>query len=101
MEYRQFDGRTQAVDVPPGQSIMDAAVRNNVPGIIAECGGSCACGTCHVYLIEETSSTFGPPTDAEAELLEFAEGRESNSRLSCQLVIGRECTKVCVSVPEP
>ncbi|WP_280424517.1 2Fe-2S iron-sulfur cluster-binding protein [Nocardia carnea] len=85
--YHLPDGTEQTVDVPAGQSVMDGSVRNNLPGIVAECGGSCSCATCHVYLHESSAGTFDPPSDEESELVEFLEGYRPNSRLSCQLII--------------
>ncbi|AEH09450.1 MULTISPECIES: 2Fe-2S iron-sulfur cluster-binding protein [Protofrankia] len=92
------DGSEHAVDVPPGQTVMDGSVRNNLPGIVAECGGSCSCATCHVYVDPESQAFFDEMTDEERELLEFADGAQDNSRLSCQLVITGECEGVRVTV---
>lgn len=88
--YHLPDGSVQTVDVPAGQSVMDGSVRNNLPGIVAECGGSCSCATCHVYLPGCSAELFDPPTDEESELVEFLEGAQPNSRLSCQLIIGAQ-----------
>ncbi|NMO03955.1 (2Fe-2S)-binding protein [Gordonia sp. TBRC 11910] len=85
--YHLPDGSIETVDVPTGQSVMDGSVRNNLPGIVAECGGSCSCATCHVYLDDAANALFDPPSDEEAELMEFLEGAQPNSRLSCQLII--------------
>ncbi|WP_250291012.1 MULTISPECIES: 2Fe-2S iron-sulfur cluster-binding protein [unclassified Frankia] len=92
------DGTEHAVDVPPGQTVMDGSVRNNLPGIVAECGGSCSCATCHVYVGPESQAFFDEMTDEERELLEFADGTREDSRLSCQLVITSECKGVRVTV---
>ncbi|WP_067650382.1 2Fe-2S iron-sulfur cluster-binding protein [Nocardia harenae] len=86
--YHLPDGSVQTVDVPAGQSVMDGSVRNNLPGIVAECGGSCSCATCHVYLPGASAALFDPPSDEESELVEFLAGAQPNSRLSCQLIIG-------------
>ncbi|PKZ64548.1 2Fe-2S ferredoxin [Gordonia terrae] len=85
--YHLPDGTVSAVNVPTGQSVMDGSVRNNLPGIVAECGGSCSCATCHVLLPESSAGLFPEPTDEEAELVEFLDGAQPNSRLSCQLII--------------
>ncbi len=85
--YHLPDGTEESVDVPAGQTVMDGSVRNNLPGIVAECGGSCSCATCHVYLDDSVDAQFDPPSDEEAELVEFLEAVRPNSRLSCQLVI--------------
>ena len=86
----QPDGEIASVGVPAGLTLMDASVRNNLPGILAECGGMCSCGTCHVYVDAQWASLLPEPEFEEAELLEFLEGTESNSRLSCQIVVTDE-----------
>jgi 2Fe-2S ferredoxin len=77
---------------------MDGSIRNNLPGIIAECGGMCSCGTCHVYVDPRWEGLLPEPEYEEAELLEFLEGREDNSRLSCQLVMTDELDGLVVRV---
>ena len=94
------DGTSHVVDVPVGQSVMDGSVRSNLPGIVAECGGSCSCATCHVHLDEEFASLFDEATDEERDLLEFAEGADERSRLSCQLILTTGCEGVRVTVPD-
>lgn len=93
------DGAEATVEVPIGTSLMDAAVRNNVPGIVAECGGSCSCCTCHVHLDEGWYKVFGEPSDEERELLEFADSYCEYSRLSCQLVVTDRCDGLRLRVP--
>jgi 2Fe-2S ferredoxin len=78
---------------------MEASVRNNLPGIVAECGGSCSCGTCHVYVDEPWRARLAEPEFEEEELLEFLKGRQPNSRLSCQIVMSDELDGVVVRVP--
>ncbi|KRB76103.1 hypothetical protein ASE01_13825 [Nocardioides sp. Root190] len=97
--YVLADGRELTIDVPCGQSIMDGSVRNNLPGIVAECGGSCSCATCHVYLEESFRDRFDEITDEERDLLEFADGAQPNSRLSCQLIVSQETDGARVVVP--
>lgn len=97
--YALPDGSTHDIDVPVGQSVMDGSVRNNLPGIVAECGGSCSCATCHVF-VESGPDLFAEPSDEERELLEFAEGARPNSRLSCQLILHQDCDGVLVTVPD-
>ncbi|WP_406691902.1 2Fe-2S iron-sulfur cluster-binding protein [Saccharopolyspora sp. ID03-671] len=97
--YELSDGTVHDIDVPCGQSVMDGSVRNNLPGIVAECGGSCSCATCHVFL-EDGASSFDEPSDEERELLEFAEGVQPNSRLSCQLILAADSPDVRVTVPD-
>ena len=98
--YRLPDGSTSTVDVPAGQSVMDGSVRNNLPGIVAECGGSCSCATCHVYLEDESRGAFAEPMGEESDLLEFLEGVTPCSRLACQLVLSSEVDTVTVTVPD-
>jgi 2Fe-2S ferredoxin len=97
--YVLADGREMTVDVPSGQTVMDGSVRNNLPGIVAECGGSCSCATCHVYLDDEWRDRFDEVTDEERDLLEFADGSQPNSRLACQLVMSEAAHGVRVVVP--
>ena len=97
--YVLADGRELAVDVPIGLTVMDGSVRNNLPGIIAECGGSCSCATCHVYVDAAWSDKFDDVTDEERDLLEFADDARPNSRLACQLVMSQDTHGVRVVVP--
>ena len=94
------DGTESVVDAPVGLSVMDVSVRNNRPGIVAECGGSCSCATCHVHLDDDGIATFGAPSDEELELLEFAENYCERSRLSCQLVVTGACDGLRIIVPD-
>jgi 2Fe-2S ferredoxin len=94
------DGTTHVVDVPVGQSVMDGSVRNNLPGIVAECGGSCSCATCHVHVDAEFADLFDRITGEEQDLLEYADDVCERSRLSCQLIVTSACEGVRVTVPE-
>ncbi len=84
--YHLPDGTQTTVDVAVGQSLMDAAVRNNLPGIVAECGGGCACATCHVRLDPAARDLFTAATDEEISLVEYLDDAAEDSRLSCQLI---------------
>lgn len=97
--YQLPDGSTSSVDVPAGQSVMDGSVRNNLPGIVAECGGSCSCATCHVYVEKSCSAVFEEPTPEENDLLEFLDGVQPCSRLACQLVLTADMDTITVTVP--
>ncbi|MDT2004033.1 2Fe-2S iron-sulfur cluster-binding protein [Rhodococcus jostii] len=97
--YQLPDGSTSSVDVPAGQSVMDGSVRNNLPGIVAECGGSCSCATCHVYLDGDSAPAFEAPTLEEQDLLEFLDGVQPCSRLACQLVLTPDVDTITVTVP--
>ncbi|MEA2620369.1 MAG: 3-phenylpropionate/trans-cinnamate dioxygenase ferredoxin reductase component [Chloroflexota bacterium] len=85
--FIQPDGSVTSVDIPAGLSLMDGSIRNNLPGILAECGGMCSCGTCHVFVEPGWQERLPEPEYEEDELLEFLEGRQPNSRLSCQIVM--------------
>lgn len=93
------DGTEQTVEVPVGQTVMDGSVRNNLPGIVAECGGSCSCATCHVRLDPEHAALFDEPMPEETDLVEFLDGACEGSRLACQLVVTDACAGVRVTVP--
>ncbi|THJ30468.1 2Fe-2S iron-sulfur cluster-binding protein [Candidatus Frankia alpina] len=92
------DGTEKVVNVPVGLSIMDGSVRNNLPGIVAECGGGCSCATCHVHLDAATRALFDDPVSEETELLEFLDGADEDSRLSCQLIITEACDGIRANV---
>jgi 2Fe-2S ferredoxin len=98
--YVLADETEHVVDVPVGQSVMDGSVRTNLPGIIAECGGSCSCATCHVYVDPVHADLFDGATEEELDLLAFADGSETRSRLACQLVVAANCDGVRVVVPD-
>jgi len=84
--YTAFDGTETTVDGTPGASIMETALRNGVPGIVGECGGSMSCATCHVFVSDETAAIAGAMSEIEDEMLDgTAVDREECSRLSCQI----------------
>lgn len=89
--YTADDGGVTTITGRPGDSIMETAVRNGVPGIVGECGGSLSCATCHVF-VEDTLALVGGPGDLEDEMLDgTAVEREENSRLSCQIKLQGGC----------
>jgi ferredoxin, 2Fe-2S len=98
--YRSSDGISRTVDVNEELSVMECAVKNNIPGIDAECGGACACGTCHVYVDPAWVDAVGPPNDLERDLLEFANDPCPNSRLSCQIKVTASLDGLVVETPE-
>jgi 2Fe-2S ferredoxin len=100
--YIEHSGRVHTVEVPDGLSVMRGAVDNNIPGIDADCGGECACATCHVYVDEAWLATTGLPADGsqEASMLSFAALAQPNSRLSCQLKITSALDGLVVRLPE-
>jgi 2Fe-2S ferredoxin len=98
--YIEYDGAGHAVDVKPGLTVMEGAVKNNVPGIDADCGGACACATCHVYVDEAWRDKTGTSSAMEESMLEFAEGVAANSRLSCQIKVAQHLDGLVVRMPE-
>lgn len=94
------DGTAQDVEVENGSTVMEAAIKNSVPGIEAECGGACACATCHVYVDEAWTQKVGEPEVMEEDMLDFAWEMQPNSRLSCQIKITEELDGLIVRVPE-
>jgi len=83
--YIEHDGTEHKIEVPLGWSLMEAAVKHRVPGIDADCGGACACATCHVYVDPGWVPALPPQSDMEEAMLDFALVKMPNSRLSCQL----------------
>jgi 2Fe-2S ferredoxin len=95
------NGEVQSVEVPDGQSIMQAARQASISGIIAECGGSAMCGTCHVYVEERFLERLKPIDSVEEEILvAVPPDRRPNSRLSCQLTMTSDLDGIVVRVPE-
>ena len=98
--YIEHNGTEYAVDVKKGLSVMEGAVKHNVPGIDADCGGACACATCHVYVDEAWREKVGEASAMEESMLDFAENVEPNSRLSCQIRVTDELDGLVVRMPE-
>lgn len=98
--YIGFGGAEHTIDVAPGQSLMEGAVKNNVPGIDADCGGACACATCHVYVDEAWLPKTGDKSAMEESMLDFAENVAPNSRLSCQINVTDALDGLVVRMPE-
>ena len=98
--YIEFDETVHTVEVKTGLSVMEGAVKNNVPGIDADCGGACACATCHVYVDEAWRAAVGGASAMEESMLDFAEGVEPNSRLSCQIKVAPTLDGLVVRMPE-
>ena len=98
--YIEHSGAEHVADVKNGLSVMEGAVKNNIPGIDADCGGACACATCHVYVDEAWREKAGSPSAMEESMLDFAEGVEPNSRLSCQIKVTDELDGLIVRMPE-
>jgi 2Fe-2S ferredoxin len=98
--YVQSDGTRSTLEVKLGQSVMEASVRAGLPGIVAECGGSCSCATCHVYVEEEWLDKIEPATPDEIDLFGFVAGPQDNSRLACQIIITPKLDGLVVHTPE-
>jgi len=98
--YIDFEGTERAIDGNIGDSVMETATNNDLPGIDADCGGACACATCHVYVDPAWIDIVGQPDELEAEMLEVADEVKSNSRLSCQLKITEQMDGLVVTTPE-
>ena len=98
--YIEHDGTGRTVDVKAGLSVMEGAVKNNVPGIDADCGGACACATCHAYVDPAWIARTGTASAMEESMLDFAENVEPNSRLCCQIKVTDELDGLIVRVPE-
>ncbi|HEY1723012.1 MAG TPA: 2Fe-2S iron-sulfur cluster-binding protein [Magnetospirillaceae bacterium] len=96
--YVEAGGRERELDLKVGWSVMEGGVRNGIEGIVAECGGTCSCATCHVYV---DSDAFAVPDEVELAMLEsVAAERKTNSRLSCQLQVSEKAHGVRIGVPD-
>ena len=98
--FIDFQGEVTEVDAKSGYSLMEAAVINDVDGIDADCGGACACATCHVYIDPEWAKKLSTAGELELEMLQVAEQVKANSRLSCQIKLTDEMDGMLVHMPE-
>lgn len=98
--FVEFSGVRHEVEAEPGQSVMQAAVNNMVPGIIADCGGNCACATCHVYIDAPWNAKLPGPTKEEGDMIDCALHTRPTSRLSCQVQITADLDGLVVGLPE-
>jgi 2Fe-2S ferredoxin len=98
--YISAEGTARTVRGDAGQSVMEVARRNGIEGIVGECGGSCACATCHVYIDEKWREAAGPPSPDEAEMLGFVFDRRPESRLSCQVRLNPALDGLIVRTPD-
>jgi ferredoxin, 2Fe-2S len=98
--YVSASGQAREVDVPIGTTVMAAALKNGIDGIVAECGGVCMCSTCHVFVDENYFDRLPPAQDTEESVLEIsAEERRPNSRLSCQIKVTEDLDGLIVRLP--
>ena len=100
IQFIDFGGTARTVEAEPGSTVMEAAIKNGVPGIEAECGGACACATCHVYIEPDWQEKVGAPSSMEEDMLDFAFDVRPNSRLACQIQVKAELDGLTVRTPE-
>ena len=97
--YIDNEGNSKTIEVENGLSVMEGAIQNNIPGIDADCGGSMACATCHVYVEEKWLNKIPKAEDAEVDMIDMAFEPKKNSRLSCQLIVSDELDGLIVNIP--
>ena len=100
INYKDKDGNSKIIEVENGLSVMEGAIQNDIPGIDADCGGSMACATCHVYVEENWFNKLPKAEDAEVDMIDMAFEPKKNSRLSCQIIVGNELDGLEVITPE-
>ena len=98
--FIEHSGKKQTIEVENGLSVMEGAIQNNIPGIDADCGGSMACATCHVYVEENWFNKLTKTEDAEVDMIDMAFEPKKNSRLSCQITVTDEIDGLIVTTPE-
>ena len=98
--YKDYQGNTRIIDVDNGLSVMEGAVQNEISGIDADCGGSMACATCHVYVEEKWLNKIPKSEDAEIDMIDMAYEPKKNSRLSCQIIVTDELDGLEITTPE-
>jgi|TARA_R110001583_G_scaffold4420_3_gene25529 2Fe-2S ferredoxin len=100
LTFVEHNGERHSVSAQQGTNLMQVAIDNAIPGIDADCGGSCACGTCHVRVAQEWLSKVGSPGESEALMLEMTPENDESSRLACQITIEPEMSGMIVEIPE-
>ncbi|WP_449434616.1 2Fe-2S iron-sulfur cluster-binding protein [Pseudomonas putida] len=98
--YIEFNGTQHDIEANDGLTLMKVAVNNDINGIVAECGGACACATCHVYVDEQWLAKLPPMDNTEHDMLDFAAGVQANSRLSCQIKVSAGLDGIVVRMPD-
>ena len=98
--YIDKSGNKNSVNVESGLTVMEGAIQNNIPGIDADCGGSMACSTCHVYVEEMWFNKIPKAEDAEIDMIDMAYEPKKNSRLSCQIIVKDDLDGLVVTTPE-
>ncbi|MDE2017801.1 MAG: 2Fe-2S iron-sulfur cluster binding domain-containing protein [Hyphomicrobiales bacterium] len=99
INFRAADGTLRTVEAEPGSTVMEAAIQSKVPGITAECGGACACATCHVYVDADWFERLPKAEPMEEDMLDFASDLRKTSRLSCQIKVAPELDGLTVETP--
>ena len=97
--YNDNQGNSKTIEVENGLSVMEGAIQNDIPGIDADCGGSMACATCHVYVVEKWLNKLPKAEEAEVDMIDMAYEPKKNSRLSCQLIVSEELDGLIVTTP--
>ena len=100
IKYIEHNGKSHTIDVASGLSVMEGAIQNTIPGIDADCGGSMACATCHVYVKKEWFDKLPKKEDGEEDMIDMAYEPNKFSRLSCQLIVSGELEGLVVNLPE-
>ena len=98
--YNDFQGNSKTIEVDNGLSVMEGAIQNDIPGIDADCGGSMACATCHVYVEDKWVDKIPKAEDAENDMIDMAFEPKKNSRLSCQIIVSDELDGLEVTTPK-
>ncbi len=98
--FIEYDGTEHTIDIEVGQSLMRIAMNHGVPGIDADCGGACACGTCHVIVEREWAAKTGIAGADELQMLDLTPERTNTSRLSCQIIVSDDMHGMVVRLPE-
>ena len=98
--YIDQKGNSKTINIDNGLSVMEGAIQNNIPGIDADCGGSMACATCHVYVEEKWLDKLPKAEDGEIDMIDMAFEPKKNSRLSCQITVTDEIDGLIVTTPE-
>ena len=99
INYINSEGNSKTIEVENGLSVMEGAIQNDISGIDADCGGSMACATCHVYVEENWLNKLPKAEDAEIDMIDMAYEPKKNSRLSCQLIVTNELDGLTVTTP--
>ena len=97
--YKDYQGNSKTIEVESGFTVMEGAIQKEIPGIDADCGGSMACATCHVYVDEKWIDKIPKAEDAEIDMIDMAFEPKKNSRLSCQIIVSDEIDGLEVSIP--